>query len=344
MPAFDDIQVELVAAGLVEDMAGPLVAAIEAEGLDLDDGGGAEAPVAGTAYAVRPIAGRPGWKTHEVTIGTLGVYVWIETAAGEHLPASLAAAGVDLSGLAAKTRQIIAGAGLSGGGDLTADRTLAMVHDPLSRRTFGAHATLSASGSTITWTAWGCAVTSAGTVTNADAADGAWRCVSSSSSQQRSFSIIIGRLDWLPDVTIRIKTDATLPTDAFIGVWDTNGSSPLEFDDSDVLGLRYSTTQGDSGATWRLVHNNAANPTPTVIDTGAAIATGTVYFVRMRWTSAASAQMMISADGVAWTILGTVTSNLPTATGYFTFQYFLMETGGSARLIQAGRFFGSTIG
>jgi hypothetical protein len=92
MPVIDDIVPKLVESGFVAELAAPLLAAIEAEGLDLDDGGGASPPLATAGYEARPIEGRSPWLAHSVAIGSIGSYQWIELA-GEIFGEAMVAAG-----------------------------------------------------------------------------------------------------------------------------------------------------------------------------------------------------------------------------------------------------------
>jgi len=185
------------------------------------------------------------------------------------------------------------------------------------RRRATSHPARGATGRTVVGATGG---TPTGTVGNTtDASDGSfqpWTSAATSGSFAGGFILANGatgsdlRLDNLPVVVIRFKTDAALTnvryliglSSAAIGTSDTPSST------STIL-IRYSTSASDTG--WIVYSSNGTSGTAT--GQVLAIAANTAYTLMIRATTSSNVEIWMGTSETDLALVSTVTATLPSA-------------------------------
>ena len=172
------------------------------------------------------------------------------------------------------------------------------------------------------------------TTSNADDADGPWlnhataATTGSASGMVSAFTVC--RRDWLPDITFRVKTPATLSNSRlWIGLFNQSMDASEATTGDHVAAFRYSTAVDSSGK-WQTVTNDGG-ATPTVNDSGVNRSADTAYTMRIRCLSG-SIEFYI--DG---TLVATHTTDLPGATTLLGYAVRAIALANNARAIKWSR-------
>ena len=138
------------------------------------------------------------------------------------------------------------------------------------------------------------------------------------------------RRDWLPDITFRVKTPATLSNSRlWIGLFNQSMDASEATTGDHVAAFRYSTAVDSSGK-WQTVTNDGG-ATPTVNDSGVNRSADTAYTMRIRCLSG-SIEFYI--DG---TLVATHTTDLPGATTLLGYAVRVTALANNARSIKWSR-------
>lgn len=204
------------------------------------------------------------------------------------------------------------------------------------RRTFGVYVR----AGSVTMDAWGNqggSIAGTGTApSTADDADGIFLNIqttaSSGTSQTYSDTNTSGfRADWLPDITYRVKTDASAVTS--VTYWAGLSSATVAASDTPtahMAAFRYATAAGD--ANWQFCTNDNTS-TPTCSDTGVAVAANTAYTLRLEFSAAGTAKAYV--NGV---LKATRTTDMPTSSASMYNQINCRNTSASIRSLKWGRY------
>ena len=150
----------------------------------------------------------------------------------------------------------------------------------------------------------GGSVSTGGTIASADDSDGIWHSVTTAAAINSLADVVHTsniRTDWLPDVTVVIKTPSDITNlRMFFGLSTAFPNNDNQASTDSAL-FRFSTAAGDTA--WATnTANGAANTTTTGV---AAFAASTVYRLRIQWTSTTSINFYVN-DVLVRTETGTV--------------------------------------